>query len=147
MYVIPGIGPLVFSSGGRFAWGLGEAGISGKELPLIDRYFPGGINTVRGYEIRSLGPRESTFNPQGVEINNQPIGGTNQLIVQSEFIFPLFQEVGLRGVAFFDRYFGATGYGGIECGQWGSDVKRNIVMSCYNRQVESAYFICCWLTR
>lgn len=102
VYRIPGIGPLVFSSGGRFAWGLGEEGISGKELPLIDRYFPGGINTVRGYEIRSLGPRESTFNPQGQEINNQPVGGTNQLIVQSEFIFPLFQEVGLRGVAFFD---------------------------------------------
>ncbi len=102
IYRIPGIGPLVFSSGGRVAWGLGEEGISGKELPLIDRYFPGGINTVRGYEIRSLGPRESTFNPQGEEINNQPIGGTNQLIVQTEIIFPLFQEVGLRGVAFFD---------------------------------------------
>lgn len=102
VYRIPGVGPLVFSSGGRLNWGLGEQGISGKELPLIDRYFPGGINTVRGYEIRSLGPRESTFNPQGQEINNQPIGGTNQLVVQTEIIFPLFQEVGLRGVAFFD---------------------------------------------
>lgn len=102
VYRIPGIGPLVFSTGGRLNWGLGEEGISGKELPLIDRYFPGGINTVRGYEIRSLGPRESTFNPQGQEINNQPIGGTNQLVLQTEFIFPLFQEVGLRGVAFFD---------------------------------------------
>ena len=102
VYTIPGIGPLVFSSGGRIAWGKGEQGISGKELPLIDRYFPGGINTVRGYEIRSLGPRENTFNPQGQVINNQPIGGTNQLIVQTELIFPLFQEVGLRGVAFFD---------------------------------------------
>ncbi|MDG2303779.1 MAG: outer membrane protein assembly factor BamA [Candidatus Binatia bacterium] len=102
IYRIPGIGPLVFSSGGRVAWGLGEEGISGKEIPLIDRYFPGGINTVRGYEIRSLGPRESTFSPQGAEINNQPVGGTNQLIVQTEVIFPLFQEVGLRGVAFFD---------------------------------------------
>ena len=102
VWEIPGIGPLVFSSGGRIAWGLGDSGLSGKELPLIDRYFPGGINTVRGYEIRSLGPRENTFNPQGQIINNQPIGGTNQLVVQSEFIFPLYQEVGLRGVAFFD---------------------------------------------
>ena len=102
VYQIPGLGPLVFSTGGRIAWGLGEEGLSGKELPLIDRYFPGGINTVRGYEIRSLGPRQNTYNSRGQVINNQPIGGTNQLVLQTEFIFPLFQEVGLRGVAFFD---------------------------------------------
>ena len=101
-YRIPSLGPLVFSTGGRLAWGLGEEGISGKELPLIDRYFPGGINTVRGYEIRSLGPRENTYNAQGEIINNQPIGGTNQLILQTELIFPLFPQAGLRGVAFFD---------------------------------------------
>jgi len=102
VYQIPGFGPLVFSSGGRIAWGRGDQGLSGKELPLIDRFFPGGINTVRGYQIRSLGPREDTFNPQGQVINNQPVGGTNQLVVQTEIIFPLFQEVGLRGVTFFD---------------------------------------------
>ncbi|MBM4268647.1 MAG: outer membrane protein assembly factor BamA [Deltaproteobacteria bacterium] len=102
VYEIPNFGPLIFSSGGRLAWGLGEDGLSGKELPLIDRYFPGGINTIRGFETRSLGPRENTFNPQGAIINNQPVGGTNELIVQTELIFPIFQEVGLRGVVFFD---------------------------------------------
>ena len=68
----------------------------------MDRYFPGGISTVRGYEVRSLGPRENTYNAQGEIIENQPVGGTNQFVLQTEIIFPLFQEVGLRGVAFFD---------------------------------------------
>lgn len=102
VYEIPGIGPLVFATGGQLNWGRGEEGLSGREIPLVDRYFPGGISTVRGYEVRSLGPRENTYNAQGEIIENQPVGGTNQFVLQTEIIFPLFQEVGLRGVAFFD---------------------------------------------
>jgi outer membrane protein insertion porin family len=102
LYQIPGFGPLVFSSGGSLGLGRGEEGLSGRELPLIERYFPGGINTVRGFETRALGPREDTLSPQGAVINNQAIGGTNELILQNEIIFPIFQQVGLRGVVFFD---------------------------------------------
>ena len=96
------LGPLVFSTGGRIGWGIGEEGISGREIPLIDRYFPGGINSVRGYEVRTLGPREDVFGPQGEYRGSEPVGGTNQLIVQSEFIIPLVPQLGLRGVIFFD---------------------------------------------
>ena len=102
VYRIPDIGPLVLSTGGTIAYGKGESGLSGNEIPLIERYFPGGINTVRGYETRTLGPRENTFNPQGDIINSEPIGGTNELVVQNEFIFPIVQTLGLRGVVFFD---------------------------------------------
>lgn len=102
VYRIPGFGPLVYSSGGTIAYGKGEEGLSGREIPLVQRYFPGGINTVRGYETRTLGPRENTFDPQGNIINNQAVGGTNELILQNEFIFPIVQQLGLRGVAFFD---------------------------------------------
>jgi outer membrane protein insertion porin family len=96
------LGPLVFSSGGRIGWGIGEAGVSGREIPLIERYFPGGINSVRGYQVRTLGPREEVFGPQGQSLGYEPVGGTNQLIVQSEFIIPLVPQLGLRGVVFFD---------------------------------------------
>jgi outer membrane protein insertion porin family len=68
----------------------------------VQRYFPGGINTVRGFETRSLGPRENAFDPQGNIVNNQAVGGTNELILQNEFIFPIVQQLGLRGVVFFD---------------------------------------------
>ena len=96
------LGPLVFSSGGRIGWGIGQAGVSGREIPLIERYFPGGINSVRGYQVRTLGPREDVFGPQGQFLGSEPVGGTNQLIVQSEFIIPLVPQLGLRGVVFFD---------------------------------------------
>ncbi|MFP6662951.1 MAG: outer membrane protein assembly factor BamA [Deltaproteobacteria bacterium] len=96
------LGPLVFSTGGRFGWGIGEDGLSGREIPLIERYFPGGINSVRGFEVRTLGPRENVYGTQGGYLGSEPIGGTNQLIVQSEFIIPLVPQLGLRGVIFFD---------------------------------------------
>jgi len=102
IYRIPGFGPLVYSSGGTIAYGIGEEGLSGHEIPLVQRYFPGGINTVRGFETRSLGPRENAFDPQGNIVNNQAVGGTNELIAQNEFIFPIVQQLGLRGVVFFD---------------------------------------------
>jgi outer membrane protein insertion porin family len=102
IYRIRDFGTFVFSSGGTIAYGEGESGLSGKELPLIERYFPGGINTVRGYETRTLGPRENVFDPQGNIINSEPIGGTNELVVQNEIIFPIVQQLGLRGVVFFD---------------------------------------------
>jgi outer membrane protein insertion porin family len=102
VYKLRDFGTFVYSTGGTIAWGRGEAGESGRELPLVERYFPGGINTVRGYETRTLGPRENTLNPQGVIINNKPIGGSNELIAQNEIIFPIVQQIGLRGVVFFD---------------------------------------------
>lgn len=102
LYRIPDFGPLVFSTGGTVAYGKGESGLSGNEIPLIERYFPGGINTVRGYETRTLGPRENVYDGQGNIINSEPIGGTNEFVSQNEFIFPIVQSLGLRGVMFFD---------------------------------------------
>ena len=102
VYRIPDFGPIVFSTGGTVAYGKGESGLSGDEIPLIERYFPGGINTVRGYETRTLGPRENVYDGQGNIINSEPIGGTNEFVSQNEFIFPIVQSLGLRGVVFFD---------------------------------------------
>jgi outer membrane protein insertion porin family len=117
VYRTRSIGTFVYSIGGTVAYGRGDAGLSGKELPLVERYFPGGINTVRGFQTRSLGPRENTFDPQGNIINNDPIGGTNELIVQNEFIFPIVQQLGLRGVVFFDLGNAFLEADGIDIGQ------------------------------
>ena len=53
--------------GGTFGYGIGFDGVSGDELPLFERYFPGGINSVRGFETRTLGPRETSSTAQGDE--------------------------------------------------------------------------------
>lgn len=68
-------------------------GMEGKDLPIDERFFVGGINTVRGFDPRSLGPKD--------ELGNE-IGGNKELIFNVEYLFPLVKEAGLRGVLFFD---------------------------------------------
>ncbi|MEO6028147.1 MAG: outer membrane protein assembly factor BamA [Candidatus Binatia bacterium] len=101
-YKSPSWGTFVYSIGGQIGFGRGDRGDSGHELPLFERYFPGGINSVRGFKTRTLGPREPVFEPQGNEINTDPIGGSRQLIVNNEIIFPIVEPLGLKGVVFFD---------------------------------------------
>ncbi len=84
-------GTYTLSLGGAIGYGVGYNGPS--SLPLFERYFPGGINSVRGFEDRSLGPRDS----QG-----DLVGGSKQGILNVELIFPILERMGLRGVAFFD---------------------------------------------
>ena len=102
VYKSPALGTFVYSIAGQLGYGRGFAGVIGHELPLFERYFPGGINSVRGFKTRTLGPREPVFDPQGKEINTDPVGGSRQLIVNNEFIFPIVEPLGLKGVVFFD---------------------------------------------
>jgi outer membrane protein insertion porin family len=96
------LGDFTYSFGGMVGYGFGDAGLGGEDLPLFERYFPGGISTIRGFKSRTLGPREETKNIFGQVISSDPIGGSQQLIVNNEIIFPLVQGIGLKGVVFVD---------------------------------------------
>jgi outer membrane protein insertion porin family len=87
-------GSYVLALGGTLGYGIGlKARSNGKkDLPLFERYFPGGINSVRGFAERSLGPKEG----------DDVIGGDRQAVVNSEILFPIAEQFGLRGLAFFD---------------------------------------------
>lgn len=87
-------GNYVLALGGALGYGFTfqERHNGEKNLPLFERYFPGGMNSVRGYKDHSLGPREG----------NDAIGGDKQAILNAELMFPIMEEYGLRGVAFFD---------------------------------------------
>ena len=76
------------------------SGADGSELPLFERYFPGGINSIRGFEPRPW-VRGSAARTGGI-VTNEPVGGSSQLILNNEVIFPLVQGIGLKGVVFFD---------------------------------------------
>ena len=71
---------------------------STSSLPFFERYFAGGIRTVRGYESNSLGPRDPN--------TNFPIGGNLRVTAGADFIFPIpFMEKppsSLRLSAFYD---------------------------------------------
>ncbi len=73
-------------------------------VPITERYLIGGIHDVRGFRPRSLGPRLRVSEPGdvGAPLSEIPLGGNLQLIWNSEIEFPLFEEVGISGVVFYD---------------------------------------------
>lgn len=63
----------------NIAYGGGYGNTS--ELPFYERYFAGGIRTVRGYESNSLGPRDTS--------TNLSIGGNLRVTGGADYIFPI----------------------------------------------------------
>ena len=97
------LGDFTYSLGGTLGYGfLGEGGVNNDELPLFERYFPGGISSIRGFKSRTLGPRESRKDIFGRVISTTPIGGSEEAILNNEVIFPIVQSIGLKGVLFVD---------------------------------------------
>jgi outer membrane protein insertion porin family len=105
-------GSYVLALGGSLGYGIGfeEGTGSGSDLPLFDRYFIGGINSIRGFSDRSLGPRVRTCTSSqtgtGPAITNctygDLLGGDRAAVLNTELLFPIAEQYGLRGVAFFD---------------------------------------------
>jgi len=75
-----------------------------KRLPISELYYLGGINTVRGYFLRSISP--SVLAPLSADPAAAPgqafVGGDKQVILNVELEAPVFEKVGLRGVVFYD---------------------------------------------
>jgi outer membrane protein insertion porin family len=69
-------------------------GLFNEKLPIYERYYVGGIHTVRGLDYGEAGPKD--------KVTGEPLGGEKQLIFNAEYIFPIFPELRLKGVAFFD---------------------------------------------
>ena len=73
-------------------------------VPISERYYVGGINSVRGYRYLSISPEEPVPAGTSIESGTRLLakGGDKQAIVNLEIEFPLFQSVGIRGVVFAD---------------------------------------------
>ncbi|MBI4241112.1 MAG: BamA/TamA family outer membrane protein, partial [Candidatus Rokubacteria bacterium] len=75
---------------GRFEAGYGF-GFGDNELPLFERFFLGGPNSVRGRKIRQISPLDDS---------GARIGGTSELLLNVEHIIPV--GFGIRLATFFD---------------------------------------------
>lgn len=75
---------------GRFGF---VDGLDGRPIPLTERYFVGGINTMRGFSFGRAGP---------VTQDNSLLGADREIIINNDFIFPISSEAKLNGVIFFD---------------------------------------------
>ena len=80
-------------------------GIGGDDVPIFEKFFLGGLDSLRGFEDRTVGPQErrgdySPFieDPDDYDV----VGGEKQLFFNFEYIFPILKEAGIRGVVFFD---------------------------------------------
>jgi outer membrane protein insertion porin family len=62
-----------------------------EDLPIFERFFGGGAETIRGYEERSIGPKDE---------NDEAIGGNTRIVLTTELIIPITKQV--RLVTFFD---------------------------------------------
>lgn len=101
----PTYGVWVWSPSVTFGIGSSLTSGAGGELPLYERFFPGGLNgqgQVRGYEIYSLGPQVTEFNQFGQPFSVQQVGGSKEFLFSQEIDFPLISALGLRGEAFLD---------------------------------------------
>lgn len=65
-----------FSLRGDLSYGEGYSETS--DLPFFEKYYAGGINSVRGYDTNSLGPRTST---------DDPFGGNFRVLGSAEYFF------------------------------------------------------------
>jgi len=73
--------------------------------PIFERFFVGGPLSVRGFFRYSLGPTipvPDNASPTGAGTNDLNIGGTEQMVVNAEYEFPIFQKLQIRGVFFVD---------------------------------------------
>ena len=62
---------------GEFGYG---DGYTGRSLPFFKNFFAGGNNSVRGYDLNSLGPRDD---------RNLSLGGSKRIVGNVELLFPI----------------------------------------------------------
>ncbi|MBQ4358995.1 MAG: outer membrane protein assembly factor BamA, partial [Proteobacteria bacterium] len=76
-----------------------------KEVPIFERFFVGGPNSVRGFERSSLGPSRSfttnVADPTSTLTNFQ-IGGNKEIVFNAEIEIPILKSMNISGVVFFD---------------------------------------------
>jgi outer membrane protein insertion porin family len=92
----------VFRVNLQMGWIFGSPGGS---VPISERYFPGGITSVRGFAPRGLGPTLRVMGDVGDPLagtRDFVLGGNKQAILNLEIEFPLVQSAGLKGVVFVD---------------------------------------------
>jgi outer membrane protein insertion porin family len=92
---------------------VGRAGVadsvSAGDVPFYDRYYLGGLYSLRGFRFRDIAPRDPTFGPNGTGSNptmpNEPIGGDTFWFGSAEYSIPIFEKdngPGVRFALFYD---------------------------------------------
>ena len=79
----------VFSAHGEIGY---ITSTRGGDVSLSERFFLGGISTIRGFKSREIGPIE----------DDVFVGGEKMAYFNLEYLFPIYRPLGLQGVIFYD---------------------------------------------
>jgi outer membrane protein insertion porin family len=63
-------------------------------LPVQERFYLGGINSIRGFRNFTVGPKDPA--------TDNIVGGNKAFFLNHEVLFPLYEPMKLRGLVFFD---------------------------------------------
>jgi outer membrane protein insertion porin family len=81
----------------------------GMDVPIDERFYLGGISSLRGYTSRTVSPNKVTpaishdFNSiETNSVNHVYLGGDTEAVLNLEYTFPLLKDAGLKAVLFFD---------------------------------------------
>ncbi|MBI3017080.1 MAG: outer membrane protein assembly factor BamA [Deltaproteobacteria bacterium] len=85
-----------------------------KVAPTSERFYLGGVNSLRGYQPFSLGPKKLDKNGKEVLV-----GGDRELFSNIEYEIPLVASMGVKGVVFYDV---GSAFEGLDIGKIRQDV-------------------------
>lgn len=71
---------------GEFGYG---DGYSGRSMPFFKNFFAGGNNSVRGYDLNSLGPRDALNNNANLNSRLFAVGASKRVVGNVELLFPV----------------------------------------------------------
>ncbi len=82
------------------------SGFAGQLLPFVERYFLGGEYSIRGYELRSVGPVEETVvNPATMQTTRFNAGGNKFFQLNVEYVIPLAGPLKIAGFLDYGNAF------------------------------------------
>ena len=88
----------------NFSLGYIRSTDSNRPVAISEKFFEGGINSLRGYNLRTISPviPIAVAKEPDAGIINFAIGGNKELLTNLEVEFPLVESAGVRGVVFYD---------------------------------------------
>jgi outer membrane protein insertion porin family len=75
-----------------------------RPISISEKFFAGGINSIRGYTLRSISPTKRILASREPDagIIDFAVGGNKELLTNWEIEFPIVESAGIRGVVFYD---------------------------------------------
>ena len=107
-------------------------GLTGGDVPFYDRYYLGGLYSLRGFKYRNIAPREALTRPRPRCVN-EPIGGDSYWFGSLEYSIPILGKGQRRSACVSQLFYdvGAVGaqpysFSGNFDDNWGLGFRLNI---------------------